>query len=492
MTYAHFLIFIYSLTPQQNGHYLNNSYEALYYRPSKNITTHNSLKTFSVPHDSVWFNPSAKESLIHIKPIIDVSLAAGNNKNKFLYSSREGGSLLLTGQRLSVSLAAWHNISAFPDMMEKQIDSLQFIPRYGHNFTKKEALYSWFDARGNINFRPWSFLSLSTGRDKFFIGNGKRSLFLSDNSGAFGYFSTNLKIWHIQYINLVTFLKDTYTTDNNISYKRKYAVFHYISWNINPSLNVDFFESVVWKNNDSILHRGFDVNYLNPVIFMRPVEYSSGSTDNALIGLGLNIRFLKDMLFYSQFIIDEFYASEFFKGNGFFTNKYGMQAGIRNYNACSNKLKWLLEFNMVRPFTFSHYNSLQNYGNQRQPLAHPIGANFAEGLGEINILNNRIISTARLSFAIIGKDNLSENYGNDIYKNYWNVDDLYGHYLLQGIKTKQVNLLLQTGYLVKPEWNLVLNCGIILQKQYSDFNNDNYIYFTTGLKTLLYNDEWFK
>ena len=36
------------------------------------------------------------------------------------------------------------------------------------------------------------------------------------------------------------------------------------------------------------------------------------------------------------------------------------------------------EMNMVRPYTYTHYDSTANYTHYNQPLAHPLGAGFAE------------------------------------------------------------------------------------------------------------------
>ena len=34
------------------------------------------------------------------------------------------------------------------------------------------------------------------------------------------------------------------------------------------------------------------------------------------------------------------------------------------------------ELNYVRPFTYSHFDSVANYSHYNQPLAHPLGREF--------------------------------------------------------------------------------------------------------------------
>ena len=70
---------------------------------------------------------------------------------------------------------------------------------------------------------------------------------------------------------------------------RKYTTTHYLSWAISKRVNLSFFDAIVWSATDSAgNYRGFDAQYLNPIIFMRPVEFSIGSPDNALMGLNLS------------------------------------------------------------------------------------------------------------------------------------------------------------------------------------------------------------
>ena len=59
-----------------------------------------------------------------------------------------------------------------------------------------------------------------------------------------------------------------------------------------------------------------------------------------------------------------------------------MQAGVKYIDAFGIKnLDLQLESNRVRPFTYSHNDSIANYTHYNQPLAHPLGANFQEIIG---------------------------------------------------------------------------------------------------------------
>lgn len=93
---------------------------------------------------------------------------------------------------------------------------------------------------------------------------------------------------------------------------------------------------------------------------------------------------------YGQFILDEFKLKELTAGNGSASNKFGYQIGFKSYDFMKTKNLYMqMEYNRVRPYTYSHWTTLQNYGHYNQPLAHPLGANFAEFLTIIRYHRDR-------------------------------------------------------------------------------------------------------
>ena len=119
----------------------------------------------------------------------------------------------------------------------------------------------------------------------------------------------------------------------------------------------------------------------NPFIFFRPVEYGIGSADNSLLGAGLKLTISQHFIAYSNFILDEFLLSELRNRTGWWGNKYGVQLGIKTFDLFNKTgLYSITEFNLVRPFTYSHISSKQNYGHKNHSLAHPLESNFKEYL----------------------------------------------------------------------------------------------------------------
>ena len=102
-------------------------------------------------------------------------------------------------------------------------------------------------------------MNLGYGRN--FIGDGYRSLLAGDGASPYPFVKINTTFWKIKYTNTYMWLKDVRadaTVDR--TYATKYMANHYLSWNVSKRLNIGFFESVVWSNQNN---RGFDINFVN-------------------------------------------------------------------------------------------------------------------------------------------------------------------------------------------------------------------------------------
>jgi hypothetical protein len=138
------------------------------------------------------------------------------------------------------------------------------------------------------------------------------------------YLKLNTSFWKLKYTNTWMSLRDVREeVAGEGAYRTKYMANHYLSLNLTKRLNIGLFESVVWQDDNG---RGFDVNYLNPVIFYRAIEFSTGARGgNALIGLTGKYKISDQILTYGQWIIDEFSSGDVFGGEGSWKNKLGFQ-----------------------------------------------------------------------------------------------------------------------------------------------------------------------
>jgi len=380
----------------------------------------------------------------------------------------------------------------FPTDFSAFIDSIGIIPGKGKILSGENGSYKYYNIEGSISYLPTENIKFEVGKGRNFLGAGYRSLLLSDNSNSYPYFKTEVNIWKIKYVWLVANLYDKallgsisadYITD-------KTAFIHYLSFNIGKHINFNFFESVVSSPYDENLKRkGYDWSYYNPVIFYRPVEFANGTADNALMGAGLNLNFGKITL-YSQFLLDDLIVSEFKNKTGWWGNKFGLQAGIKYFDVFNiENLFFLGEYNIVRPYTYSHGQINLNYGNYHSSLAHPLGSNFDELVSIIQYRKKRIAISAKISLARKGYDTETEvSFGGDIYKSYDYRTGQYDIAFLQGEVHHNIYVNTSISYIINPRYNLELKSGFIYKEERLIQSNIINNYFYLGISSNLFNN----
>ena len=391
---------------------------------------------------------------IHVNPVVNFEVGSVSGKDQKITTLNTRGIEIrgMINRKVSFYTFLTDNISVIPDYVKEFVDKYNQndlraagrfpgMPGEGNTKEFKKDPYStdFFSARAYITFQATKNIQLQFGHDKNIIGNGFRSVILSDNAAPYLFLKLNTNVGIFQYQNLFTQLIYTGLKPNDQLFPRKYMTQHHLSINLSKKLNIGITESIVFSR-DSTTGSAFDLNYLNPVIFYRFIEFYQGSADNAFIGLDFKWNFAKRFSLYGQFMLDEFNAKEFFKTNGYWGKKFGIQAGIKYINVFDiDNLDYQMEVNVVRPYTYSHYDN-SNYSHYNQALAHPLGANFEEWS---HILRwqpiKRLQLTAKFIYSKFGEDrNNSENWGADILKDYDNrsrkvlYDDLYGNYIGQG------------------------------------------------------------
>ena len=324
-------------------------------------------------------------------------------------------------------------------------------------------------------------ISLTLGYDKHFIGDGYRSLFLSDFSEGAAFASINTRIWKLNYQNLYLVMKP----QRSASQGNKYATAHYLSLNVTHWLNVGLFETVTFSREGH-----YEFGYLNPIIFYRAIERGMGSPDKVALGFNLKAIVLKHLSLYSQLLINEFSTSEIFSGKGYWANKWGIQAGAKYYDAFSiPNLDLQAEVNVVRPYTYQHYTSLSdtaisNGTHYNQPMAHPLGAGFAELLVMARYQPlPRLAIDAKAMYYKQGIDTNGSNNGSNIFLDYNTRPGNYGVELINGPDASCMLFSLNASYELRPR--LYFDIGGTYRKYSVEQNllpENSTLYFSAGLR----------
>ncbi len=379
-----------------------------------------------------------------------------------------------------------------PFFLDTQIVQTALIPNYEQAYRVNANTYTFLDYSGYISYSPQQnkIFNFQLGKDKHFIGDGYRSVLLSDYAANYPYFRINTSIWHLQYHVWYTWLYDI-TNANGIkhNFQNKFGTFHYLSWNVAKEFQIGVFENIIWQGTDSNRVRTFDANYLNPVIFFRPQEFSVGSPDNAFIGINMNAKLANTFKLYAQLGLDEFFLKEIRARRGWWANKQAWQVGFKYMNAFHvPHLTLQAEYNTARPYTYTHGAVAQNYAHYGQPLAHPLGANFKEYIGIINFHKNRWQLNWQGMYAIVGRDSLKSNLGQNLFLSYTTRTFEYGHKTTQGLKQYILQSHLRVSYLLLSRLNLKAELGYIQRSE--NFTQryqlqNPYVYF--GIRSSFWN-----
>lgn len=193
-----------------------------------------------------------------------------------------------------------------------------------------------------------------------------------------------------------------------------------------------------------------------------------GSPDKVTLGLNAKAVVLRTIQVYGQFMLNEFTAREFFGGNGYWANKWGLQTGIKYYDVLTvPNLDVQAELNMVRPYAYTHNAktpqdriTLGNFTHYNQPLAHPLGAGFVELIGRISYRPlPKLLLDGRAMYYQQGTDTGTANFGNDIFKDYNSRSSHYGVHMVHGPLKDVLMLNLSASYELKPRLYVELAAG---------------------------------
>lgn len=361
------------------------------------------------------------------------------------------------------------NQSFFPHYIEKENKSTLVVAGQGRYKVFKTTGYDYAFSSGFISYQPNKKLNIQLGHGKHKVGNGYRSLLLSDN--AFNYpYARITSQWfkgRLQYTNIYAVLMNlttggakTPSFTEPLFQKKAYSV-QQVSLNIGKRLNIGFFQGMIWQAADSMNRQHIGWQYVNPIIFTNLAMYGLNNKNNIVIGADLNYKITNHINVYGQFMADDL------------SNKtansptYGYQAGVKYFDAFTVKnLLIQMEYNDVKQGAYQNpmdATSNQSYTHYNQSLANTLGFGT-----ELIVLS----SYKHSRFFINAKLNLQ-------YKTF-NTSPLY--------KTVFTNV--QVGYTVNSAYNFNVSLGYTNRGQdFYGFNasNNKTNMFTLSLKSSLYN-----
>ena len=377
---------------------------------------------------------------LKINPILNFKLSKQQSEEEFIFTNQRG--LELRGG-IDDKVYFYTNIvetqSRFPNYVndlvkrDKAVPGAGFYKPYTSSIFNITKGYDYLTAQGYVGFNVTKHIDLQLGHGQNFLGNGYRSLFLSDFANNYFYLKLNTRIGKIHYQNIFAELSANSAQEEkgDLLVPKKYMAAHYLTYKALPNLSFGIYEAVIFSRNNN-----FELQYLNPIILYKTVEGSLGSPDNVLLGLDAKWNFLKRFSLYGQLMLDEFKFDELITNNkNWWANKYGIQLGLKYIDVFGiDHLDAQVEYNSVRPYTYTHRDSSASYTHYNQALAHPLGANFKEYLFRLRYQPmKKLVIDTRVLLMESGEDNDTTNWGANILLPHTTREQDFGNLTGQGI-----------------------------------------------------------
>ena len=423
---------------------------------------------------------------LRVNPLLNFNIANAANDNQPVFLNQRGA--VIRGgidDRLYFMANLIESQARFPDYVNDYIDQNRVLPGFGllkayqSNLFDIENGYDFLNGQGVLGFNITRHVGMQFGYGTNFIGNGYRSLILSNFSNNYLYLKANWKVWKFHYQNIFAELssRPPSLVSQNDPLPKKYMALHHLSFDITPTFNVGIFESIIFSRQTN-----FEFHYLVPIILYRALEQGLNSPDNVLIGLDAKWNAFKTVQFYAQLQMDEFKFNELFiNRQGWWANKYGIQLGLKYIDLFGiDHLDLQLEYNRVRPYTYTHRTNEGSYTHYFQPLAHPLGANFSESLVRLRYQPTRKLTfEARLISATTGEDVDSTNWGTNLLLSHQTREQEFDNSIGQGVGTKILLGGLEASYQIRH--NIFLDLQYFYRRKNSDLaERDNTTQYVGG------------
>jgi len=221
-----------------------------------------------------------------------------------------------------------------------------------------------------------------------------------------------------------------------------------------PWLDVSLHETVVFSR------RRWELAYLNPVMFLRSAEHFLGDEDNATMGAAIELRPLRGIEIYGELFLDDLCTSKI--GTGWYGDKWAYLLGAHlAFPIRSTDVDLRLEYARIRPYVYSHKDSVLAYQHFITLLGHPAGPNSDQWDLALRLRPHwRLALTLRASYRRHGANPPGLNLGGDWRRGHVYGDPLYVPFL-SGLREHQ------RGFSVRVQYHLAYQLALELSWEFA-------------------------
>ena len=306
-----------------------------------------------------------------------------------------------------------------PPRAQMQTEGRTTVPRRGAISVRDDRTYDYADFRGVVGFRS-RFFEVRFGRDQNRWGHGPGSVMLSNFSAPYNQLQIRTSFWRVQYTNLFTRYAapaGPSAPDEEVDLDRRpksYGASHRLAINLSDRFEVGLFETIVMapERDSTVTRTGYDIAFLNPLIFLRAVERELGSPDRAIVGIDAGWVATPGLRLYGQFILDELDVNQI--GQQWWGNKWAWMVGAHWVPPSYSSWSVRGEFARLRPYIYAHTYVPNAYAHWDDGLGYPTGPNSIDValIAEYDP-PSAWHAAVHAAYTVRGRNTADENFGSD-------------------------------------------------------------------------------
>ena len=186
-------------------------------------------------HSPDLFSVKTEDFDLHINPVLWLYGGIESGGEPKTYRNTRGVEIRANIEnKVSFYSFLAENQVRYPGYVRGRISDRLVVP--GEAFWKRfgDRSFDFFTARGHVSFNPIKSINLQVGHERFLIGNGLRSMILSDYGPAYPYLKIQTQIWRFSYTNLFAQMRGeipaSFTgSTGTLSYPKKFFALHHLS-----------------------------------------------------------------------------------------------------------------------------------------------------------------------------------------------------------------------------------------------------------------------
>lgn len=399
-------------------------------------------------------------------PLFDFALSRELNSGDNMYVNTRAVQLYASlYDKITITSSFYETQADLPQYIDSYYNTFHVVPGEARVKPFGNGAYDWGTAYATLGYQATSWLYVETGNDKNFIGNGYRSMILSDYSPQYLYLKTSLHHGRFFYTNLAA--RTLNPNFNNISgsnsgwsenslYEHKMMNINYFGVHVNNKIQAGIFEASMLGVHTR--------NAPKFTAFLPVINELAYANDSLHFLWGADILICPSSYLplgiYSQIVYDSRKA-------------IAIQAGL-SWTIFTSMGSWFLrgEWNMASSGTYQSLNDDNFWGHYNQPLSHPAGNNFNEWLVQLGWQYKRLQAFAHIGQTYYKSGISSRN----IYNN--NLNDAE-------VPVRLFTADFTMSFLVNPSYNWHIFMGISYWNQ--PVSSEKYLIPSLGMKTFLRN-----